>query len=245
MKSAVNVVCLKWGDKYPAEYVNRLYRMVNKHLTLPFDFYCITENTKGLYSEVQVIPLPFEEGLTGWWYKLQLFKKGNYGIEGKILFMDLDTVIVNNIDALFQYPDDKFLIIKDLQKGKIYNSSVFCFESGYFAYVWDQFEQDKQAIMARLYGDQDWISEVVEGAELWPNDWVVSFKKQCNARAKRSFGVVGQWLRSMGFLLPKGEATYPESAKIVYFHGKPDPDDVFDRPYGMWKKASWIERSWQ
>ena len=75
MKDTVKIICLKWGTKYPAEYVNRLYRMVNNHLAIPFEFYCITENADGLYSEVNVLDLEIEEGLKGWWYKLQLFKK--------------------------------------------------------------------------------------------------------------------------------------------------------------------------
>ena len=75
MTEPVKIICLKWGTKYPAEYVNRLYRMVNKHLTIPFEFYCLTENTEGLYSEINILDLILEEGLKGWWYKLQLFKK--------------------------------------------------------------------------------------------------------------------------------------------------------------------------
>ena len=31
----LNVVCLKWGTKYGPEYVNRLYRMVARHLHRP------------------------------------------------------------------------------------------------------------------------------------------------------------------------------------------------------------------
>ena len=30
------IICMKWGTKYGAEYVNRLYNMVKRNLTLPF-----------------------------------------------------------------------------------------------------------------------------------------------------------------------------------------------------------------
>lgn len=33
-----NVVCIRWGMKYGAHYVNRLYGMVARHLTPPFRF---------------------------------------------------------------------------------------------------------------------------------------------------------------------------------------------------------------
>lgn len=241
---AVNIVCLKWGTKYPSEYVNRLYRMVNNNLTIPFKFYCLTENTEGINTNINIIPLEIEPGLKGWWYKLQLFKADFYGLQGQIMFMDLDVVIVNNMDELFTYEPDKFAIIKDLKPGLIYNSSVFRFKLGSQTHVWEQFLNDKYTIMERMHGDQDWISEVVSNAVLWPKDWVVSFKKECDARNKHSFGRLGVLLRKFGLTKPKGEAKHPDQSKIVYFHGKPDPDDVADNSYDMWKQAPWIRDHW-
>lgn len=240
-----HIVCLKWGDKYPAEYVNRLYRMVAKHCSLPFQFHCMTENTEGLDSNIHVLDLVIEPGLKGWWYKLQLFKSDFYGLQGQVVFLDLDVVITKNIDKLLQYSPNDFVIIKDLQKGKIYNSSVFKFRLSSQTHVWDSFMQDQSAIMARMHGDQDWISEVITDASLWPEGSVVSFKKECNARAKRSYGLIGSWLRGFGFLQAKGEALLPEDACIVYFHGKPDPDDVAFSAFGMWKHAPWIGEQWK
>jgi len=240
----VNIVCLKWGSKYPAEYVNRLYRMVKSNLSRPFNFYCLTDFDNGYDDGVISLPLEVEPGLKGWWYKLQLFKSEFYGITGDILFFDLDVVVTAQIDELFAYAPGQFTIIKDLQEGKVYNSSVFRLTVGSQTHVWDRFLADKEQIMARMHGDQDWISECVTDATLWPDEWVVSFKKQCNARNKRSYGKVGEMLRKIDLLQPQGEAVVPDNAKLVYFHGKPDPDDVADSPYGMWKKASWIRKAW-
>jgi hypothetical protein len=240
----VNIVCLKWGDKYPAEYVNRLYRMVSNQLSIPFEFYCLTENTQGIDPGINILALEIEPGLKGWWYKLQLFKPDFYGLTGQVMFLDLDVVIVNNMDALFSYHPNDFVIIKDLKPGLIYNSSVFKFSLGSRPEVWQRFLDDKNAIMARMHGDQDWISEVINDAVLWPKDWVVSFKKECNARTKHSFGRIGEKLRKHGFLMPKGEAVPPADAKLVYFHGKPDPDDVAEHSYGMYKAAPWIKKHW-
>ena len=240
----VSIACLKWGEKYPAEYVNRLYRMVKKQLTIPFKFYCLTESTQGIDPNIEILPLEIEEGLQGWWYKLQFFKPEFHGLKGQLLFVDLDVVFVDNIDCLFSFELGKFAIIKDLKPGLIYNSSVFRLEIGSRPEVWHDFVADKHNIMARMHGDQDWISESIEDAAIWPEGWVVSFKKECNARPTRSYGRIGEKLRSIGLLQPKGEAKYPEQAKIVYFHGKPDPDDVGNSSYGMWKKAPWIQTFW-
>lgn len=244
MKDTVKIICLKWGTKYPAEYVNRLYRMINNHLTIPFEFYCITDDSNGLYPEVNVLDLEIEEGLKGWWYKLQLFKTDFYGLSGQAMFVDLDVVIINNIDPLFETNKNDFMIIRDLKPGLIYNSSVFKLELGSQPHVWEEFLADKESIIARMHGDQDWISEVVNDAKLWPKNWVVSFKKECNARNKNSYGALGRFLRSKEFFLPKGEAVPPKEAKIVYFHGKPDPHDVAETSYEMWRKAPWIKKEW-
>ena len=44
------VVCLKYGDKYSADYVNKLYNGVKRNLTVPFEFVCYTEDPKGIRS---------------------------------------------------------------------------------------------------------------------------------------------------------------------------------------------------
>ncbi|HEY9033878.1 MAG TPA: hypothetical protein VIN71_08075 [Pseudomonadales bacterium] len=243
--AVVNVVCLKWGSKYPAEYVNRLYRMVQRHLSRPHRFVCLTDDGSGIVDGVEIRALAIDPELRGWWYKLQLFQPQLADLAGTTLFVDLDVVIVGNMDVLFDYQPGRFCIIRDLQAGKVYNSSVFRLEIGAFAEVWQRFQADKRAIVQRLHGDQDWISECMSDVCLWPEQWVVSYKKQCQARARFSFGVLGYWLRRLGLLKTRGEAVLPADARIVYFHGKPDPDDVADGSYGLWKKAPWIRSAWE
>ncbi len=38
------IFCMKWGTLYGAEYVNRLYAMVNKNLTYDFKMVCFTDD---------------------------------------------------------------------------------------------------------------------------------------------------------------------------------------------------------
>lgn len=53
-----NVICIKWGDKFGAEYVNSLYKMVEKNLTVPHRFVCFTDNSDGFLDGIEVRPLP-------------------------------------------------------------------------------------------------------------------------------------------------------------------------------------------
>ena len=57
-----HVVCLKHGKKYSAEYVNVLYRMVTRNLTVPHNFVCFTEDPTGLDMGIQVKPLQLMVG---------------------------------------------------------------------------------------------------------------------------------------------------------------------------------------
>ena len=36
-----NVICMKWGNKFGPEYVNNLYYMVEKNLTIPLLWQCL------------------------------------------------------------------------------------------------------------------------------------------------------------------------------------------------------------
>ena len=114
-----NIVCMKWGNKYGPEYVNILHNMVKRNMTQPFRFICLTEHPEGIDSDVDVLPLPaFEDPAPEYykhcqaWRKLSLFDEPLYDIQGKILFLDLDVVIIDNIDCFFDY-SSKLAIIEN------------------------------------------------------------------------------------------------------------------------------------
>ena len=50
----LNVVCVKYGTKYGADYVNKLFWGVKKHLSLEHTFTCFTEDSQGLDPEIIV-----------------------------------------------------------------------------------------------------------------------------------------------------------------------------------------------
>ena len=54
----VNVLCIKWGNKYGSDYVNTLYSMVSRNLSRPFRFICLTDDNEGIRDEVEVKPIP-------------------------------------------------------------------------------------------------------------------------------------------------------------------------------------------
>jgi hypothetical protein len=118
-----NVIVVKWGNKFTSEHVNRLYRMAKRNITLPFNFYCYTEDPTGIYDEVNIIPLDETLNLEKWWWKLTLFKANNLG-NGINLFLDLDVVIQNNIDYFFTKAVHDKIVIIDHEKTEIYLNDI-------------------------------------------------------------------------------------------------------------------------
>jgi len=49
---------MKWATVYPAEDVNRLYRMVRCNVTGAPRFICFTDDKTGLRDEVESFPIP-------------------------------------------------------------------------------------------------------------------------------------------------------------------------------------------
>ena len=95
-----NVVCVKWGNKYIAKYVNVLYSMCKRNITVPFEFHCITDDVNGLDPNIKTIMLPKHPWIKTWWSKLWMFSN-EFPLKGTILYFDLDIIIFNNVCLLY------------------------------------------------------------------------------------------------------------------------------------------------
>jgi len=238
----VNIICMKWGNKFPANYVNRLYGMVERNLSLPFRFVCFTEDDNNIRDEVEIQPLPEldlpanapERG----WRKLTVFKEGFGGLSGKTLFLDLDVVIVDSLDKFFTHPGD-FLIAHDKKNPKKIegNSSVFRFEIGQYPQILSYFENHTEQVKQEVRHEQAYLSREIhklDKLEYWPDQWVPSFKYRC----------CPSWLKSW-FQAP----FIPDGAKIILFHGLPNPPEAIKGVSGKWYRhiqpSPWIKDYWQ
>ena len=200
-----NVVCLKHGTKYDADYVNKLFAGVKRNSTVDFLFHCFTDNPEGLRSEVIPHPLP-HKNVEGWWQKLYLFSD-KVDIEGRMLFLDLDTLITGNIDKYITQ-DTGFVVLRDLwARGNNVGSAIMSFEAGKHKQIWDTFVADPTAAMKSLHphGDQKWVQKQQPQRIYWQDlmaNEIMSFKSNCRGGL-------------------------PKTAKIVCFHGLPSiPDSI-------------------
>jgi hypothetical protein len=233
-----NVVCMKWGRRYPAEYVNRLHRMVQGHLALEHRFVCLTDDARGIGPGIECLPLPDfplpRARRSVPWRKVGLFEPRLHDLSGTALFLDLDLVIVGGLDPFFAHRPGEFCIIPGWARGHRGNSSVFRFEVGGLPEVAARFRADPEAVVGRWRGDQEFVCDLLgDRVNLWPRGWCRSFKHDC---------LRGRWL---DWVLPP---RLPAEARVVVFHGRPKPPDA---SAGFWRDrgwrvrgARWIVRHW-
>ncbi len=236
----VNVLCMKWGTKYGPEYVNTLHSMVKRHLTLPFRFICLTDNSDGLNEGIEAFDIPsldIPNGPERGWDKLTSFVAPFYDIQGKVLFLDLDVIIVDNIDCFFEH-DAEFPIIKDwVKKDVTGNSSVYRFTAGEHADILANFRKNHESIRKQHRNEQEYLSHYVDEQDklsYWPDSWCKSFKYHCIHKFPKSW-----------FSPPEK----PEGAKIVVFHGNPNPPDAIVGRSGKWYRkvlpTPWVKEYWK
>lgn len=231
------VVCLKYGNKYSADYVNKLYHMVKRNLTIDHEFVCYTEDATGIDPEVRIEPIPLISGVSGWWYKPMFFNP-NLTLRGTVLFFDLDVVIFKNIDNLFTYEPGEFCIIRDFNRFVIknynkFNSSIFRLTTGQHAHVYNEFIKDPKSQIRRFHGDQDWLRFTIkEGTyKYWPDDWIQSYKWEMRGRPKYD-----KQPRGLRDFETTGDPVIKDDTSVAVFHGDPNPHICKDQ---------WVIDNWK
>lgn len=150
---------------YRADHVNALRRMLRTHLHCEHRLICITDDAKGV--ECETYPLwdnPVDISGRNNYTKLKLFDVADQ-LGERILYLDLDCLILDDITSLTQCDDD-FVIARG---GKCpYNSSLYLLRSGTHKQVWNDFdpvESTKQVDKQKYYGtDQVWLYLKIPGA---------------------------------------------------------------------------------
>jgi len=240
----VNIICMKWGTKYGADYVNILHHMVRRHLKRPFRFVCFTDDASGFEAGVESFPLPPCPGNdrkeTEPWRKISLFSAPLADLSGPTLFLDLDIIIMDDIGPFFDLPGEFCIIENWTTMGQnIGNSSVFRFVANAHPQVFDTYNADPLAITAKYDNEQIYVSrELADKLIWWPAEWVKNFKYHCLPRGIRKL-----------FCPSK----IPAGVRIIAFPGYPNPHEASTRwvfAKKWWKPklmrpARWVKDYWQ
>jgi hypothetical protein len=244
---AVNVLCIKWGKKYGPEYVNKLHNMVGRNLKRPFRFVCLTDDAAGIDPQIEVKPIPaigFDEfdqrkpwSFAHGWLKLTSFASPLYDLQGRTLFLDLDIVILDSLDPFFEQKGE-FIVIREWDKTDgTGNTSAYIYTIGAHTDALDHLKNNFPASIADVRNEQEFITGFLSRQgklSYWPEAWCRSFKRHCLRRGL------------MGWFAPP---VIPPGARIIAFHGKPNPPDAIAGVSGKWYRrvmpTQWVADHWR
>ena len=178
--SKINVCCVKAGDKYDSDYVNTLYLMTKRYLTIPFDFICLTENSQNLLKQIKVISLD-DRSIKGWWNKCLLFKPGL--LSSSCLYLDLDMIILKNIDEFIIKNQYLNILCNPVSLNKKIhykiNSSMLLWNANdrELSKIWFQYSKNKLFYdNHKTFGDQEVILMSNVKYKFFPGDKIRYFK---------------------------------------------------------------------
>ena len=166
-------ITMKWGKKYDADYLNKLYNGIKKNIIKNFTFYCITEISEGLNKEIKIINL--ETKFKGWMKKCILFdEKILNQIESikensLICFIDLDMIIYNNLDFLTEYKGN-FALMKtdDIQcegSHNGYNSSIILYRKNFGRKIYDIMDKYENELTNQIIRFDHYLEFIVKNVD--------------------------------------------------------------------------------
>lgn len=199
------------GDTYNSRYVNALARNIRDKTTMNVEIVVLTNDNSDIDMSVVNRTVPFVHNFKGWWSKIELFRKGIFATD-RVLYFDLDTVLVDNIDSILTSREE-FMGIRDLFQVNRFQTGVMLWKPSKYHHIYEDFIKAPTAIMQHhVEGDAGWIRENIKNKsyvqDIYPGK-LVSFKKHCFNSAKNYIDI-------------------PEKASIICFHGKPRPHTIKD-----------------
>jgi len=222
-----NVICMKWGNVFGAEYVNRLYRGVRRHLKGELRFFCVTDDSVDIRPEVEIIdyrPEPFDDQLKaalrlsprrGKMLKITMQRPGLISdLRGPLLSLDIDVVVTGSLDELMTFAPGKVCMRRVWGKASRFiglgEGSACRFDPAVHSYLYDDIARDPFGCVRICNGSEQsyvsWSADDHGDFLPFPDSWCASFKYDC--RPRRPFNL---------FLPPR----LPSDARLVFFHGKP------------------------
>jgi len=226
----IDCACVIHGTAYDWTYVDRLYNMLSRHITPGIRLHVYTESDRPVPAHMikhELIDWKISQPKRAWWYKMQLFDPAHH--TGPLLYFDLDTVIVRNIDWIWKQPTAYFWAVRDFKylwrpASTGLNSSIMWWDTARYAHVWHEFLQHNLSdIMHRHHGDQDYISATIAENQrrMFDVDQILSWRWQC---------VDGGYNFSKRRHHAPGAGTHiPNSASVLIFHGNPKPAHIQDK----------------
>lgn len=234
----ISVTTFLWSDParqrsytFGPEHVITLRNMVARHLKLPHEFVCVTDRSH-IAEGIRCIPLDDRTHVPGTCgRKLTIWAPDAAERIGKrILSLDLDMVIVDDITPLIDRPEDCVLFhnpnYADGGRRAFYQGSIQLMTAGSRPQVWSEFflPTMRHRINRRFGGfEQAWLSECLPWNEAhWSHEDGIY-----------GAGRIGDWSDKTVV------RDLPANARIVVFPGAREPSQAHVKEKFPWVEAAY------
>ena len=113
MDKMITVACVYWKGRFRGrervfnpKWVSILKNMVERNLDVPHRFVCLSN------VEVPCERIPLINNWPGYWSKVELFRPNIF--KGRVLYLDLDVLVMQNLLPFFEFDSPFALCVKGL-----------------------------------------------------------------------------------------------------------------------------------
>lgn len=219
------IVTFKWKgpdhyrSKFGAEHVNTLRSMFERHLHMPHDFVCVTDDAEGLDDRIRSVPLwrdhaalpsPHGPSEPSCYRRLRLFARDAGEIVGarRFAWCDLDVVLTGDVTPIFSRTEPIVLLPTPTPKIP-FNGSMILMDAGCRPEVWETFDpvtSPPRNVEAQCHGS---------------DQGQISFCLRDRGEATWKIGPDGDGIYF--FHRHVFDGRLPSDARLVSFHGRGDP----------------------
>ncbi len=248
----VNVVCIKWGDKYPSLLCESPLLRRAAFPDRPFRFVCFTEEPAGIDAGIEVLPLPaepFEAALvallnapdgSGAWRKISLFRSGLAGMKGRFSASTSTSrspvrSTISSTSHPARWHAARLAGAAARRPGG--HGSVFRFDPARHGYLYETFAADPDGAaggqISRSRNTHRSPRSRTATSPISRREWISSFKRN------------GMRCRRSNHLLRRA---CPRDTRVMCFHGKPKMEEALEGVRGGFLRstlpAGWLRDYW-
>lgn len=226
----ITIVCvLRPSADYSALDADKLYRAVARNLERDFRFVCLTELSQNSFDEnIKTVALEHPEWETKH-SKLEMFRPYLLESWGRVLYLDLDTIILGSLEDIASY-DGTFCMLDDFFMSPALGSGLMAWGPEIGSEIYFDFIATSVETRNTVYkigggrGDQLFIRHHTTTdphlfQKLWPGQ-VISYK--AHLRNDLCQGWADQAPASM-------KEYNPRVARVVCFHGRPKIGEITEK----------------
>lgn len=181
----MDIICFLWGDwchPYGEEYVYRLRDSVEKHLSIPHRFICLTDR------DLDVDTIRIEPKYK--WNHNKLIMFSDIGLKGRVIALDLDCIIQGSLDDFAQYNGPMAVCESFGQKG-LAGGSMIGFEANTLN-LFDRFLANREKWEQITHGSERLFYRMAAKTDFWQRMYpgtIASYKRD-NPETKKNARIV-------------------------------------------------------